>query len=165
MLAGLGRTGEARHRLSAEPANGFDYPCDMAWLASIGSFADTAATVEDAESARTLLPLLEPYADHVTHPGATFTGAVARRLGLLGTPLRRDDDAERWFEVVHDIHGRLRTPFWTALGQLDHADLLLSRPTDGSARARQHACRGSCHRPPPWFRRAQPEGHRILAKL
>ena len=47
------------------------------------------------------------------------------------------DQAEQWFATAHDIHNRLRTPYWTALGQLDHADLCFARHAEGDL---QRAC-------------------------
>ena len=42
--------------------------------------------------------------------------------------------------MAHDIHARLQAPFWTALGQRNHADLCLARRADGDLeRARDFA--------------------------
>jgi hypothetical protein len=41
------------------------------------------------------------------------------------------DQAEQWFATAHDIHTKLQAPFWTATGQLDHADLYLTRRGEG----------------------------------
>ena len=65
-------------------------------------------------------------------------GAVARPLARCATLLGDYDQAEEWFAIAHDIHERLEAPFWSALGQLDHADLCLARRADGDPeRARE----------------------------
>ena len=41
-------------------------------------------------------------------------------------------------DLTPGIHERLQAPYWTALGQLDHADLCVARRADGDLdRARQ----------------------------
>jgi hypothetical protein len=63
---------------------------------------------------------------------------MARPLARAATVLGDYDQAEQWFATAHDIHARLQAPYWTALGQLDHADLCLTRRGDGDLqRARQ----------------------------
>ena len=73
-----------------------------------------------------------PYATQVIAPAQSLVhGAVARPLARAATLLGDYDQAEDWFAIAHDIHARLQAPFWTALGQLDHADLCLARRADG----------------------------------
>jgi hypothetical protein len=65
-------------------------------------------------------------------------GAIARPLARVSTLLGDYTQAEAWFATAHDIHARLQAPFWTAIGQLDHANLCLARRADGDIeRARQ----------------------------
>jgi hypothetical protein len=56
---------------------------------------------------------------------------MARPLARAATLLGEYDEAEAWFEIAHDLDARLPAPFWVALGQLDHADLCLTRRADG----------------------------------
>jgi hypothetical protein len=74
-----------------------------------------------------------PTADDVDVGGtpALVRGAFARPLACCTTVLEDYDQAEQWFAIAHDIHTRLQAPFWTALGQLDHADLCLARRANG----------------------------------
>jgi tetratricopeptide (TPR) repeat protein len=67
----------------------------------------------------------------ISPSGVVVLGAVARPLARAATLLGDYDQAEAWFATAHDIHQRLQAPFWTALGQLDHADLCLARRADG----------------------------------
>jgi hypothetical protein len=100
--------------------------------------ADTAATVADPAAARTLIDALAPYDTAITFAGSQFYGAIARPLARLATLLGDYDQAETWFAVAHDLHAKFEAPFWTALGQLDHADLCIARRADGDVeRARE----------------------------
>jgi hypothetical protein len=136
----VGRIDEARHLLAQEAASGFDFPYDGAqWLPAMTYMADTAATVEDHAAARTLIDRIAPYDTEVVCP-LFVEGACARSLARLATLLGEYNQAEEWFAITHDIHTRLQTPFWTALGYLDHADLCLASRADGDLdRARQLA--------------------------
>jgi tetratricopeptide (TPR) repeat protein len=140
VLCELGRTDEAHERLVVEAAAGFDFPYDGLWIASMTSLTDAAATTGDQASARALLAALEPFATLVISAAATAVGAVARPLARAATALGDYDRAEKWFATAHDIHARLQAPYWTARGQLDHADLYIARNADGDlARARKLA--------------------------
>ena len=72
-----------------------------------------------------------PYDTAIITAGIFIQGAIARPLARLATLLGDYDQAEQWFVIAHDIHNRLRAPYWTALGQLDHADLCLVRRAEG----------------------------------
>jgi tetratricopeptide (TPR) repeat protein len=139
MLCELGRTDEARERLAAEADEGFDLPFDGLWLEGMKNLLDGAASTADAESARTLMARAAPYADQVIANGPLLvSGSIARPLARAATIIGDYDQAEQWFIIAHDIHARLQAPYWTALGQLDHADLCLARRADGDiARARE----------------------------
>ena len=132
MLCELGRIDEAHEFLAAEAATGFDFPYDAMWLVSMANVTDAAAITADPTVARTLVEQLAPYANHVISPaGIMLNGAVARPLARAATLLGDYDLAETWLATAHDIHARLEAPYWTAHGQLDHADLCLARRADG----------------------------------
>jgi tetratricopeptide (TPR) repeat protein len=139
MLCELERVDEARARLAAESATGSDYPYDIVWLAAMSNLIDVAVTCGDHDAAQSISERVIPFAHHVVSPsGAMTNGAVARPLARCATLLGDYDQADEWFAVAHDIHERLQAPFWTALGQLDHADLCLARRADGDIeRARE----------------------------
>jgi class 3 adenylate cyclase/tetratricopeptide (TPR) repeat protein len=139
LLADLGRTDEAREKLAAETAMDFDVPYDITWLTSMGVLLDAAAAVTDVVAARALIQRVAPFADHVLAPTATnVAGALARPLARAATVLGEYDQAEVWLSIAHNIHARLEAPYWTARGQLDHADLCLARRADGDVeRARE----------------------------
>ena len=132
MLCDLDRFDEARELLAVEVATNFDFPFDAMWLASMANVADAAAALEDRPASRVVIEHLSPYADHVISPaGIIVSGAVARPLARAATLLGDHDKAEQWFAIAHGVHARLQTPFWTAHGQLDHADLCRTRRADG----------------------------------
>ena len=81
LLCELGRIDEARDRLTAEVARGFDYPYDTVWLTEMRNLLDAVATTGDRVGARTLVDRVAPYASHVVAPsGALIDGAIARPL-------------------------------------------------------------------------------------
>ncbi len=141
MLCELGRIDEAHELLAAEAVTNFDFPYDAMWLVSMASVADAAVITADHPAAHALVERLAPYANHVISPaGVSLNGAVARPLARAATLLGDYDQAEEWFAIAHDIHARLQAPYWTAHGQLDHADLCLARRADGDLeRARELA--------------------------
>ena len=142
-LLGSDRIDEARDRLAIEAATGFDFPYDGSWLTAMCHLADTAATVGDPDAARSLIERIAPFADQVNCPTTLVEGAVARPLARLATLVGDYDRAEAWFAVAHDVHERLGAPYWTALGQLDHADLCIARGRAGDIeRARALASAG-----------------------
>jgi tetratricopeptide (TPR) repeat protein len=140
LLSDVGRLDEAREKLAAEAALGFNYPYNVTWVAALVNLTDAAVTTCDVASSTTLLERLVPFAGHVVNVGVLTLGAVARPLARAATLLGNHDQAEQWFATAHDIHQRLQTPYWTARGQLDHADLCLARSDDEELdRARQLA--------------------------
>jgi tetratricopeptide (TPR) repeat protein len=138
MLCEAGRLDEAHEKLATEAAMGFDYPYNMTWVPALVNLADAAATTRDTAVAAVLLERLAPFANHVVCPsGVLALGAVARPLGRAATLLGHYDQAEQWFAIAHDIHQRLQAPYWTARGELDHADLCSIRRADNDL-ARAH---------------------------
>jgi class 3 adenylate cyclase len=141
LLCELGRMTEARERLVAEAEGGFEFPYDGSWLAAMAQIADAAATTEQKAVTSALVERLGLLAEHVVTPGGVIVmGAMARPLARLATILGDYDRAESWFTTAHETHAQLRAPFWTAVGQLDHADLCLRRREgDDMRRAEQLA--------------------------
>jgi hypothetical protein len=131
LLCEVGRSGEAAERLADEARHGFDFPHDTTYLAALTALVEAAALTRHDESARLLLVRLTPFATHVLCSGSTVIGSVARPLACAAAMLGNYDQAEQWFATAHDIHIRLQAPYWTAKGQLDHADLCLAHRADG----------------------------------
>jgi class 3 adenylate cyclase/tetratricopeptide (TPR) repeat protein len=158
LLCEVGRTGEAAERLADEARHGFEFPHDTTYLAALTALVEAAALTQHQQSARLLLERLTPFATHVLCAGPTVTGSVARPVARAATMLGDYDQAEQWFATAHDIHTQLQAPYWTALGQLDHADLCLARHVDddlerardlvttAAATAAQYGCAGLVNR-------------------
>ena len=138
LLCEVGRTGEAVDRLAEEARRGFDFPHDNTYLAALTALVEAAVVTRHEESARVLLERLTPFATHVLCSGPTVSGSVARPLARAATMLGNYDQAEQWFATAHDIHTKLQAPFWTATGQLDHADLYLTRRGEGDIENARH---------------------------
>jgi class 3 adenylate cyclase/tetratricopeptide (TPR) repeat protein len=131
LLCELGRIDEARDRLAAEGASGFEFPYDVTWLDAMANLLDAAATTGDHATARTIIDRVAPFEGHVVSPTAVVVrGAIARPLARAAMLLDNYDQAESWFATAHDINARLGAPYLTARGQLDHADLCLARRAD-----------------------------------
>jgi tetratricopeptide (TPR) repeat protein len=131
LMCEVGRTGEAVERLADEARHSFDFPHDSNYLAALTALVEVAALTRHEESAHVLLEQLTPFATHVLCSGPTVIGSVARPLARAATMLGNYDQAEQWFATAHDTHTKLQAPYWTALGQLDHADLYLARRGEG----------------------------------
>jgi hypothetical protein len=159
MLCEAGRLDEAHEKLATEAAMGFDYPYNMTWVPALVNMADAAAPTRDTSAAAVLLERLAPFAKLIVSPsGVLALGAVARPLARVATLLGHYGQAEQWFAIAHDIHQRLQAPYWTARGELDHADLCLTRRagndlarardlvTTAAATAAQYGCAGLTRR-------------------
>jgi hypothetical protein len=139
MLAEVGRVDEARERLANEALTGFDYPYDSLWLAAMANIADAAGAVGDRHTAGLLVERLTPFASQVICPfGTMVLGAVARPLARVAALVGQHADAERNFVLAHDVHTRLHAPYWFARGQLDHADLCMTRVDEGDQERARH---------------------------
>jgi hypothetical protein len=85
VLAQAGRHAEARDELERIAAKGFaDLPRDTLWLPAMWLLARATAELGDAERARLLHDLLEPYAGrNAVSPEAAIFGPVSLALGTL----------------------------------------------------------------------------------
>lgn len=159
LLSEVGHTDDARRLLRAEAGSDFDFPYNALWLTGMSNFLDAAANTHERSAARILVDRVSPFATQVVSPNAVLVqGAIARPLARCATLLGDHDQAEEWFTIAQDIHARLRAPFWTALGQLDHAELCLARRVDrdaerarelaatAAATAAEHGCTGLTRR-------------------
>ncbi len=91
-----GRADEARAVLDDGRRRGYDtVPTDNLWTTTILGEAVLAIELGDVESARLLLPILEPFSAAVAFNGITSQGPIAAYLGKLSSLLGRHDDAER----------------------------------------------------------------------
>jgi hypothetical protein len=129
IYAATGRRDEARRLIA-----GLALPPDANWPLAVSLLAETCALVDDAPTAATLYPQLEPYA-HLVAADATdgFRGSLARYLGLLAVTLGRHDAAERHLRDAAAANERMGAPAWHAIALRD---------LDGLTGGRQHRAAG-----------------------
>ena len=128
-----GRDDEAREQLRGLTATGFDgVPRDMFWLMTLGVFGEASARLGDLDSAATLYPLLEPFAErNVTATLDICIGSASRILGDLATVLGELGAAERHFEDALRHHAAWRAEPWTAYTKHGYAAMLARRGGEG----------------------------------
>jgi len=134
------RLGEARSELDQLMTQVGELQHNLAWLFTIAYLSEIAARLGAVEHARTLYPVLEPFADlNVTVGPVVPLGSAARYLALLAATLGRRGDAVRSFEAALSLNGRMGMKHALAATQIDYAELLLARAADGDqAKALEH---------------------------
>jgi tetratricopeptide (TPR) repeat protein len=128
-----GRRPEATRALEELAEDGFGaLPFDQEWLLGTSYLAETAAFLEDADSAAVLYRSLLPWSALVAvDVGEGFRGSVARYLGLLATTMGRWDDSEEHFEAALELNDRMGARPWLARTQEDYGRMLLARDAPG----------------------------------
>jgi hypothetical protein len=95
ICATVGRDGVARDTLSEGLATRFsEILVDNVWMTSIIGYAVLTIELGDAEAAKHLLPLIEPFATEVAFNGVTSQGPVAAYVGKLASLLGHHEIAE-----------------------------------------------------------------------
>ena len=135
-LAEAGRADEAQAEVEWLAARDLAaVPRDPAWSYSLASLALACYHLGEADTAGTLRPLLEPYADRniVTgRVGAICLGPTAYFLGLLDLTLSLPDQALCRFQQASALAGRMRARPMVAMSREGQARALLAldRPGD-----------------------------------
>jgi DNA-binding SARP family transcriptional activator len=105
---------------------------DAEWWFSLSLLPDPCAFLGDREAAARLYSLLLPYEHlYAQAPVEAIFGSLARGLGVLGTTLRRFDNAERHFDVAIETERRMGARPWLAHAQHDLAAMHLARGAAG----------------------------------
>jgi len=128
-LVRMGRHAEARAVLDRLTAGGFDLVVDAAWLEVIASVAEATAEAGHREGARTLLPLLEPYADRFATgaTGGICFGSMSRMLALLNHCVGRLDESDSYFRQALAAHRGVGATLLIAHTLRQHSSLLRER--------------------------------------
>jgi tetratricopeptide (TPR) repeat protein len=128
----LGRNEEAQAILDRFAATDFYIWVDNDKLAGWCLLAEICSSLDDSTHASRLYELLLPHArrNAVSHPVCAF-GSVSRYLGLLGSTLRRFEDAERHFDAALEMNECMGAYPWVAHTQHDYARVLLARRAKG----------------------------------
>jgi len=129
----LGRRADAKRDLEHLAKDGFAaLPFDQEWLYGMSLLAETAAFVDDTDSAAVLYGLLVPWeAFNAVDLSEGFRGAVSRYLGILAATMGRCDDAQRHFEDALAMNERMGARPWLAYTQNDYARMLIARNRPG----------------------------------
>jgi tetratricopeptide (TPR) repeat protein len=114
-------------------------PRTMLWLSAMGSLAEAAARLGDADGGARLYAELEPYADRLVQWSFTGNaGSVRRLLGRTAAVAGRDDAARAHFEAALERHAALGAEPLLARTRCDFGEFLLLRGTrDERDRARR----------------------------
>ncbi|MGH2577431.1 MAG: hypothetical protein ACRDG9_06735, partial [Actinomycetota bacterium] len=117
---------EAFERLSVNDFT--DLRRDNDWLFEMSLLPEVADFLGDVGHAGILSDLLSPYAGrHAPTGGEVSTGSVSRCLGILGSMLRRWDEAARHFEEALESNTAMGARPWVAHTQYDYARMLIGR--------------------------------------
>jgi hypothetical protein len=136
--AAAGRHDEARTLLARLTTTGL--PESSTWLAGVAALAEASRLIGDAELARRVYPLLEPYADLpvMASLATVCLGSVRRPLGLaalaMGDPHLAAEHLTKAVEATRLLGNRPVTALatanladaMTALGDLERASALLA---------------------------------------
>ena len=114
-----------------------DLPRSSTWLAGMVIIMEAAWTLGDAELAREVYPLLEPFADRPAMPSLAVScfGAVHRALGLAACTWGDADLAVRHLERAVERNAELDHRPMLALARADLATALVRRDHPGDRQA------------------------------
>jgi len=129
--AELGRSDDARRGLQSLVHQILQLPRDKTSPATLALACLVSTQLSDAEAARSLYPVLLPYAGHVValtmpHPVVCF-GSVSFYLGLLATVTSRWAQASDHFEAAIRAHDQLGARPLLTRTQYEYARMLLRR--------------------------------------
>ena len=122
---------EALDRLDDE-----EFTDDAGHSIVIAYWAETVASLRDAERCRRFIDEIEPLTGVHVGTGGISLGAADRLLALLHDALGESDRADAYFARAVEQHHRLRSPTWVARTELDWAESLVAR--DRLDDAREH---------------------------
>lgn len=132
-LMRMGRHAEARAVLDRLTANEFGLVMDGAWLEVIASVAEACAEAGHREGARTLLPILEPYADRFATgaTGGICLGSMSRMLALLTHCAGKLDESDAYFRRALAAHRAAGAALLVAHTLRQYSSLLRERSGPG----------------------------------
>lgn len=135
------RLAEAQAILTSVREAGFGtIHLDGVWSSAVFILAAVTADVGDADAARELFDLLEPFGSQFASDGAHVQGTIAQVLGRLAGVLGRDEAADHWFGVAEALEGQARAVLFQAQTRSYWAEVLARRASESDqARARHLA--------------------------
>jgi tetratricopeptide (TPR) repeat protein len=129
----IGHEAEGRRRFEAVLAHGLAaLPRYNGWLISLALLAETCSRLGDAERARELYGLLEPFSGrNVISPHAIFAGPVSHYLGVLAATAEEWDAAAGHFDGVRAWSALTGSRPVAARVDLEQARMLHARGAPG----------------------------------
>jgi class 3 adenylate cyclase len=137
-----GRSDEARTHFEKLAADGFaNLPRDGNWILVLALLAFVCEYIDDAERARELYELYQPYEERLVAAvgGNICVGSVHVPLGLLAKTAGKRDDAIRLFERAIEVNREIGSQAFLAYALYELAALLVDHdgppdvaPTDGA---------------------------------
>ncbi len=104
VCAAVGRKAEAQEILDAGVSTRFgELGADNLWTTSIVAYAIIATELDDADAARVLLPLIEPYSADVSFNGVTSQGPIGAYVGKLASLVGEHEVAEHHLLAALEI--------------------------------------------------------------
>jgi tetratricopeptide (TPR) repeat protein len=127
LLAASNRNNEARAILDDLVADLPSLWVDRVWATTLATCTDAAALIGHAATARSVVPLLAPFADQWIFNGGNSDGPVALVLAVARTALADYEQADADFEYALAMAEHAGSLYWTARAQLDWAVMLHQR--------------------------------------
>ena len=107
------RPEEAEAILDQEAASNFtELPYDVTWLAVVCIYSHVSARLRQLEAAKSLYPLLEPWAEQIAFPAFGVWGPVSLYLGSLARVLGDHDNADRHLSAALRAATKAEAPLW-----------------------------------------------------
>lgn len=134
-LAQMGRRAEAAAVVDRMTAAGFPLVVDGAWLEVIAGVADGIAELRHREGARTLLPIITPFAERFATgaTGGICFGSMHRYVALLAHCAGDFATADTHFRLAVEANRRAGATLLIAHTQRQHAAMLRERGDPGDA--------------------------------
>ncbi len=112
------RPDEARARLEAFAADGYQLEMNPVWITGMAFYAEAAIGLGDPAFAAPLFERLEPWAHLWADNGATAENPICHYLGGLAALLERDDDADEYLRRSAELCENAGAQFFLAQTQL-----------------------------------------------
>ena len=129
-----GRVADARARMSALAAGGFELEMNPVWTSGMAFYAEAAIELDEPDFALPLFEQLAPWADQWSDNGATAANPISHFLGGLATVLGRYDDAAHYLDRSASMCRTVGARFFLAETDLLLARMLVRRGRGGDPR-------------------------------
>ena len=126
--------GQARSAVAYDAESGFaQLSYDVTWLSVVCIYAHVCTRLGEADAARSLYAMLEPWQQQVAVSVVAW-GCVAHYLGMLATTIGDFATASSHLEHAAHVHEQMEAPVWSAQTQLETGRMLAARGRPGDAK-------------------------------